>query len=137
LSYERYARALVAAGMNRFYVSIHGHTAKLHEGLTRTPESFAQTIAGIDQITKLKRYGVELHTSTVVTIRNLPHLGEIYRFLRGHGVDQVVFNVMQANGRAHTFFEQIFPRYTEIAAQAKTFLDEQMRTKAQPPAFFV
>ena len=41
-----------------------------------------------------------LHTSTVVTDRNLPFLLDIYRFLRGHGVDQVVFNVMQANGRA-------------------------------------
>ena len=34
--------------MNRFYVSIHGHTKKLHEGLTRTPESFEQTVAGLD-----------------------------------------------------------------------------------------
>jgi hypothetical protein len=32
--------------MNRFYISIHGHTKKLHEGLTRTPESFEQTVAG-------------------------------------------------------------------------------------------
>jgi hypothetical protein len=25
----------MALGMNRFYISIHGHTKKLHEGLTR------------------------------------------------------------------------------------------------------
>ncbi len=118
LSYEKYADKLVAAGMNRFYVSIHGHTAKLHEGLTRTPDSFEQTVAGIEVIARFKRYGIELHTSTVLTKRNLPHMAEIYRFLRELGVDQVVFNVMQANGRANTFFEQIFPRYTEIAAEA-------------------
>ena len=137
LSYERYAKALVGAGMNRFYVSIHGHEPKLHEGLTRTPQSFDQTVAGIDQIAQLKRYGVELHTSTVVTKRNLPHMGDIYRFLRAHGVDQVVFNVMQANGRAHTYFEQIFPSYTEIAATAKAFLDEQGRVEPQVMAFLV
>ena len=137
LSYERYARTLAAAGMNRFYVSIHGHTEKLHETLTRTPESFAQTVGGLDQIAKLKRHGVELHTSTVVTKRNLPHVADIYRFLRGHGVDQVVFNVMQANGRAHTNFEHIFPRDQEIAATFGRFLEDQMRLEAQPMAFLV
>jgi MoaA/NifB/PqqE/SkfB family radical SAM enzyme len=137
LSYERYARALAAAGMNRFYVSIHGHEKRLHEGLTRTPGSFEQTVGGLDEIARLKRYGIDLHTSTVVTRRNLPHLREIYRFLRSHGVDQVVFNVMQANGRANTHFEQIFPKYTDIAAAARAFLDEELRRESPVMAFFV
>ena len=135
LSYERYARLLLAAGLNKVYVSVHGHTAKLHEGLTRTPGSFAQTVAGIEAIARLKRHGVALHTSTVVTRRNLPHLGPIYRFLRERGVEQVVFNVMQANGRADTYFEQLFPRYTEIAAAAAEFLAGEPERPAQ--AFFV
>ena len=137
LAYEQYARKLVSAGMNRFYVSIHGHTQKLHEALTRTPGSFDQTVGGLDQIAKLKRYGVELHTSTVLTKRNLPHLGEIYRFLREHGVDQVVFNVMQANGRADTYFEQIFPRYSEIASAAAEFVADEATREPRVQAFFV
>lgn len=135
LSHMPYAVALAKAGINRFYVSIHGHTKKLHEGLTRTPESFEQTVHGLDSIAKLKRFNVELHTSTVVTNRNLPHLGEIYAFLRAHGVDQVVFNVMQANGRADTFFEQIFPKYTEIAEAFSRFVGASGETK--PMAFLV
>ena len=137
LGYEQYAKKLVAAGMNRFYVSIHGHEEKLHESLTRTPKSFEQTVAGLDTITRLKRYGIELHTSTVITKRNLPFMAEIYQFLRGHGVDQVVFNVMQANGRANTHFDQIFPSYTEIAAVAKAFLDAQSKREKQVMAFLV
>jgi cyclic pyranopterin phosphate synthase len=130
-----FAVALAKRGMNRFYVSIHGHTDKLHEGLTRTPDSFLQTVAGLDAVARLKSSGVELHTSTVLTKRNLPHLLDIYRFLRAHGVDQVVFNVMQANGRAATHFEQLFPSYTETAAQFAEFV----RTcgEASPPAFLV
>lgn len=135
LAHLPYAAALAKAGMNRFYISIHGHTKKLHEGLTRTPESYEQTVAGLDSIAKLKRFGIELHTSTVITDRNLPHMLEIYRFLREHGVDQVVFNVMQANGRANTFFEQIFPRYTEIAAQFQRFIAEV--GEPRPQAFLV
>ena len=135
LSHLPYAAALAKTGMNRFYISIHGHTKKLHEGLTRTPDSFEQTVAGLDSVAKLKRFGVELHTSTVVTDRNLPHMTDVYRFLRAHGVDQVVFNVMQANGRADTYFEQIFPRYTDIAAQFRRSLDEI--AESRPQAFLV
>jgi MoaA/NifB/PqqE/SkfB family radical SAM enzyme len=137
LAYEKYARALIGAGMRRFYVSIHGHDDKLHEGLTRTPGSFAQTVEGIKTIARYQRFGIELHTSTVVTKRNLPHLADIYRFLRGLGVQQVVFNVMQANGRANTHFEKIFPRYSEIASVAKAFLDEAGKHEERVMAFLV
>jgi MoaA/NifB/PqqE/SkfB family radical SAM enzyme len=135
LGHFPYAVALAKSGMNRFYVSIHGHTKKLHEGLTRTPGSFEQTVAGLDSVAKLKRFGVELHTSTVITDRNLPHMLDVYRFLRSHGVDQVVFNVMQANGRANTYFEQIFPSYTDIAATFRRFVADV--GEARPMAFLV
>lgn len=137
LSYDKYARHLLAAGLNKVYVSIHGHTAKLHEGLTRTPGSFEQTVAGIATIARYKRLGVALHTSTVVTKRNLPHLHDIYVFLRERGVDQVVFNVMQANGRANTYFDQLFPTYTEIAAAAEEFLARAHARERPAQAFFV
>ena len=99
--------------MNRFYIS----HPRPHEEAPRGADAHARTASSrrwpaSTSVTKLKRFGVELHTSTVVTERNLPHLLDIYRFLRAHGVDQVVFNVMQANGRANTYFEQIFPSYT-------------------------
>ena len=135
LSHLPYAALLAKMGMNRFYVSVHGHEPRLHEGLTRTPESFAQTVAGIDAVARLARFGVELHTSTVVTSRNLPHLLGVYRFLRAHGVHQVVFNVMQANGGADTHFDQIFPTYAATAAGFRAFLDAS--GEARPAAFLV
>jgi MoaA/NifB/PqqE/SkfB family radical SAM enzyme len=137
LGHEPYTKLLVAAGLRRVYVSIHGHTQKLHEGLTRTPESFDQTVAGIRTTARFKPYGVELHTSTVVTKRNLPHMLDVYRFLRGLGVDQVVFNVMQANGRADTHFEHIFPTYTEIARTFAEMVIEAKKTEPRPMAFLV
>ncbi len=131
LSRAPYTQRLLAAGVNRFYVSIHGHEATLHDGLTRTPGSFAQTVRGLDVVKALGRAArgpVELHTSTVVTRRNLPHMGAIYRFLRARGVDQVVFNVMQPNGRAHTAFDQLFPKYSEIADSFKSFISSAEET---------
>jgi len=137
LSYESYTRRLLAAGMNRFYVSIHGHERKLHESLTRTPDSFEQTRQGIENIARLRGRGVDLHSSTVVTKRNLAHLGDIYRFLRSLGVDQVVFNAMQPNGRANTHFERLFPRYTEIARAVEDVIAEQSRAEPRVMAFLV
>lgn len=131
LSYGKYTRGLVKAGLNRFYISIHGHTKKLHQGLVRTPGAFEQTVGGIREVAALAPYGVQLHTSTVITKANLPYLAEIYTFLRELGVQQVVFNVMQANGRADTHFDMLFPRYTEIAAAFKAFVDaEPVRAEA-------
>ena len=137
LSYDRFARGLVAAGISRFYVSIHGHTAPLHDSLVRTPGAFEQTTAGLANIVRLKRYGIDLHTSTVLTRRNLPHLGAIYRFLRDLGVDQVVFNVMQANGRADTHFERIFPTYTETGAAFRDFVLAEQARESPVMAFLV
>src|SRR6185437_271031 len=78
------------------------------------------------------------HTSTVVTDRNLPHMLDVYKFLRSHGVDQVVFNVMQANGRANTFFEQIFPSYTEIASTFRAMIATlASEGETRPMAFLV
>ncbi|HMR75819.1 MAG TPA: radical SAM protein HxsC4 [Polyangiaceae bacterium] len=135
MSHLPYTAALAKRGLNRVYISIHGHEKALHEGLTRTPGSFEQTVGGLKSAARLKAYGVELHTSTVLTKRNLPHMAEIYGFLRGLGVDQVVFNVMQANGRAHTYFEQLFASYTETAAEFRRCLDTV--DEASPMAFLV
>ncbi len=135
LGYARYTRALAKAGINRFYISIHGHTERLHDSLVRTPGAFEQTVAGIRQAAALQRYGVELHTSTVITRRNLPQMASIYRFLRDLGVQQVIFNVMQANGRANTHFERIFPRYSEIAQTFGDFLRDA--EEERPMAFLV
>lgn len=123
LSYSPYVVALIKAGVNLFYISIHGHTAKLHDGLVRTPAAFAQTVAGLDNVARFKESGVSLHTSTVVNKRNYDFFEAIYVFLRGRMVDQVVFNVMQPNGRANTYFERLFPRYSDIAARYLAFLE--------------
>ena len=117
LGYRPYTTALVRAGINRIYVSVHGHTAALHEGMTRTPSSFEQTMAGIRVVASFARHGVELHTSTVVTKRNVVSMLEIYEALVDAGVVQVVFNALQASGRTVTHFDRLATRYAEVRDQ--------------------
>jgi len=135
LAYEPYCAELVRAGMNLVYVSIHGHDTRLHDALVRTPGAFEQAHAGLVNAVRLSDRGLRVHTSTVVAKQNLPHLSDIYRFLRGRGADQVVFNALQANGRAHTHFERVFPRYQEIVAAFVQLLEGE--SEPEPPVFLV
>jgi molybdenum cofactor biosynthesis enzyme MoaA len=123
LAYDAFAKALVDAGLNRVYVSIHGDSRVLHEGLTRTPGSFGQTLQGIGNIARMKPRGVELNTSTVLTSRNVARQAEIYGMLRSVGVDQVVFNALQINARAAQHFNQLLPTYLEVRAQFQRVLE--------------
>lgn len=124
LAYPGYASQLVRAGLTCIYVSIHGHTAALHDGLTRTPGSFVQTAAGIDAMAAFRRRGVKLCTSTVLTTRNTPVLTEIYDWLLDRGVDQAIFNALQVTGRAERLVGQIVPRYAEVRSSFERLLVE-------------
>lgn len=136
-AYESYVRRLLAAGMNRFIISLHGHEAKLHDGLTRTPGSFEQTVAGIRNVAKYARRGCELHVSTVVTTRNVGELGAIYAFVRGLGAEQVIFNTLQVSGRADSQFEQVTPSYTNVVREFRAFLDKAGKSEERVMAFLV
>ena len=52
LSYEDFARTILKAGLNSLVFSIHGHTAKLHDSLTRAPGSFKQLNKGVKNVQK-------------------------------------------------------------------------------------
>jgi cyclic pyranopterin phosphate synthase len=123
LGYRPYTTALVNAGLNRIYVSIHGHTATLHEGLTRTPASFEQTMSGIREVARFGSRGVDLHTSTVITKRNVAAMLEIYEALVDAGVVQVVFNALQVNGRTVTHFDRLAPRYGDVRAEFERLVE--------------
>jgi len=87
LGYEPYARELLGAGMNLVVVSIHGPDAKTHDGQTRTPGSFVQTMAGLALLARLKpEFEFRVQTSTVVGQRNYQRLGEMYRLLAPHAI---------------------------------------------------
>ena len=45
-------RALVAAGLDRVMVSLHGSTAEISDGITGAPTTFAATVRGIDALSQ-------------------------------------------------------------------------------------
>jgi len=116
LAYERFAEDLVKAGINYILVSIHGHSRQLHDGLTRTPGSFEQTVQGMKNIRSLRERDLDLKfvTTTVLNRRNMGQVAELVRFLRGFEPNQVVFNCIQPLGRGQRFFTRLVPSYTQL-----------------------
>jgi cyclic pyranopterin phosphate synthase len=141
LAYPSFLARLVEAGINRITVSIHGHEARLHDGLTRSPGSFQQTDLALKNLSEIKRLlPVRVHTSTVITNRNLPSLSDIHRYLSEGPSEQLVFNIMMARGRGAAHFQRLMPRYSTVVNQFRDLCDrlgqrqlEQVRVVDVPP----
>ena len=145
LAYRGYARELLDAGVNRVTVSIHGHTAALHDGQTRAPGSFEQSLAGLREVVRLSRsYHVRVLTSTVVNRRTLPHLAEIHCLLAARGTEVTVFNVMMGKGRGAAQAQRLLVAYPDVVRAAHELCKElpesrqrTIRIEDVPPCFSV
>ncbi|HYD50573.1 MAG TPA: radical SAM protein [Terriglobales bacterium] len=79
---------LVEAGVDEFFVSLHGDTAVLHDAITQRPGSFDELIAGL---ANLSRYDVRRMTNTVVHRTNIGAFEGIVEVAYRHGIEQMEF----------------------------------------------
>ncbi len=83
-SYGRFAKAAAEAGLNEATVSMHGHTAQLHDKLTGTPGAF---VTGIKGITNLQATGkVVVNVDVVINKQNYKYLHEIIGYYYKLGI---------------------------------------------------
>jgi len=76
LANRAYLKTLVDAGVDEFFVSIHGHDADTCDALTQRKGSFHAILAGMEAIAES---GAALYTNTVVWRRSYAHLAELVR----------------------------------------------------------
>ena len=74
-----FARELVDAGVDEYFVSLHGHDAKTQDYISQRAGSFDEAIAGMANLVDL---GVCLMTNTVLTTLNQHHLADIVETVR-------------------------------------------------------
>jgi len=83
-SYARFAKAAAQAGLNEATVSMHGHTARLHDKLTGTPGAF---VTGIKGIQNLQATGtVVVNVDVVINKQNYQVLPEIIEYYYRLGI---------------------------------------------------
>lgn len=104
----------LAAGVNEVRISVHGHTAELHDHHTRAPGAFEQLLAGLANLRAARtEQSLRIVLLVVVTQANLPHVGDIYRWALGEQVDRVGFGLVRPSGLAALDYDNVAPRYTE------------------------
>jgi MoaA/NifB/PqqE/SkfB family radical SAM enzyme len=110
--YRDFCKQMIEAGMNEFSPALHGHSALIHDSLTRSKGSFKQTVWGIKNI---KSFGIPILTNTVVTLQNYRYLSKIAKLLVNLGVDQYQFAFVHPIGNAWKNFDEIVPSISEAA----------------------
>ncbi|MBI5238882.1 MAG: radical SAM protein [Elusimicrobia bacterium] len=82
--YPDFLRAAVRAGLSEVTFSLHGHTAALHDRLTRVPGSFVQALAALRAALAVP--GLIVSVDVVINRLNLPVLRELLEFYIKVGV---------------------------------------------------
>lgn len=119
-AYREFAQRSIAAGINEFAPAVHGHVAKLHDGLTRAPGSFVQIMAAIDHMVAL---GVPVISNTVITKQNMTHASALVGLLIEHGVGQIQLAFPHPTGHAATHFDGVVPQISIAAPHIHAALD--------------
>jgi MoaA/NifB/PqqE/SkfB family radical SAM enzyme len=120
---------LVAAGVTRIGISIHGHRPELEDRITSRKGSFAAKLAGIRRLVAHKRRGRlpdGLAVNPVINRLNLPHLLTLLRFFARQGVDDFRFNFVRSIGRAEGS-RALTPRYRDAARACVELIVENER----------
>ncbi len=77
-SYQRFAKAAADAGLNEATVSMHGHTAHLHDKLTGTPGAFVTGIKGMQNLQATGK--VVVNVDVVINKQNYKVLPDIISY---------------------------------------------------------
>ncbi len=100
LAYPEFTRKLLASGITSLLVSIHGPDEKVHDAITGTPGSFAETMQGIRNILKFADSSLDFGINTTLSVPNYQRIGELVGALVTVGVKKFNFQFLTPFGRA-------------------------------------
>jgi MoaA/NifB/PqqE/SkfB family radical SAM enzyme len=112
-SKKDFAEAIFDAGLSHAIFSIHGHTAELHDSLTRAKGSFEQAISGMGNFRALSEKNY-ICTNTVILKQNVKFLPAIAENNALHGANGMEFIFPHPRGGAYENFESLVPRLEEL-----------------------
>lgn len=121
-SYPHFAENIIDAGLTDAVFSIHGHTAALHDSLTRADGSFNQLIEGISRLRKLDFNRIGSNTTIVKpNARFLPQIGKLLLKL---GIKNSEFIFVDPNeGGAKENFKALVPKISQAAPYMRRLLE--------------
>lgn len=119
-AYTAFAQRIIDAGVTEVSPAIHGPTAEVHDALTCSSGSFDQTVRGTRVLVKA---GIPILMNSVITRQNFRLLPETARLFVSLRVRQFQLAFVHALGTAGENFDEVVPRYSEIAPFVHEALD--------------
>jgi MoaA/NifB/PqqE/SkfB family radical SAM enzyme len=121
-SYKEFARKAGGKGIE-FMVSLYG-PEKVHDYLTRVPDSFNQTVKGIENLKKENQYVIGNVVVTKENYRHLPYLVELLVKLK---VDRIQLCFVEPVGYAFVD-DKIIPTLTEVCEHTHNAMERAENT---------
>ena len=111
-SYRDFSRSIFDAGLNYVSFSLYSHEKETHEAITRTRNSFKQSLDGLRNAFK---YDVETYVNTVVCKLNHSHLEEMGKFLKETGVKEWHLIDLLPEGAGEKLYKTINVKLMDLA----------------------
>lgn len=107
---------MLDAGLTRVTMSMHGHTPRLEDALTRVPGNFEKKKSGLQYLLQQRAAGRlrdNVSVNIVVNAWNYKYLPNLLRFFFELGLDDVRANFVRAEGYAEDE-TSLIPRLTDV-----------------------
>jgi MoaA/NifB/PqqE/SkfB family radical SAM enzyme len=125
------AARVVGSGITHLLISLHGATAEVHDAATDAPGSFAETLAGIDNVMELARarrapgaarepVDFEIGVNVTIVRANVDHLLDLTALAVAKGFSKINFQFTTPFGRA---WEDVVPPLEEAAQAVMRVID--------------
>lgn len=115
LSNQRYLKRLIDSGVDEFGMSLHGHTASIHDFVTASSGSFSQTIRAIENLNFLYGANPPLAVNCVILPENMKYLSNLVEFLMSLNVSTIKLSYLHGIGKAQPLLRRDFwPSKTQI-----------------------
>ena len=125
-SYPKFVVRAVKSGLDEATISMHGHTAKLHDKLVGIPGAFKQSVQGIKNLLALKRV---VSVDIVLNKINLPYLYDMLQFFMDLGIYEFDILHLIPFGRA---FDEYFEELAYDLEFAAPYLKKALKLKDTP-----
>lgn len=123
LSYPKFAKDILGAGINYVGIPLSGASAKTHDKLTQVPGSFKQTVKGIYNIAKFKKPDVNLLVNLNLIKQNYFELKPMLDLVINLGVKQIdILNIAPLSRRSRT--RKIIMKASELGKYVVNILNQ-------------
>jgi len=121
LKNKQFCLNLVKSGLNEVSISLHGSKPHIHNALTRSKNSYKETVQGLKNMIALKeKHNILINVVFTITRINVSNIKDYLDFIMNlKGVDSVILKTLIPTGNAKKFYDSLAVTYTQAAFEIK------------------